>query len=132
LRDTDVSYHLECERGAQNNAGVSSGQVIGQKHERNGRQAGTRQSDNLCSEQSAKRAIASSDIMLRGYRTFDTTSTVTTAVAGSYTVTYNVSDAAGNAATPVVRTVIVEDPIGGGVVTVGNVSWTRQRRSTRQ
>jgi hypothetical protein len=38
------------------------------------------------------------------------TSTVNTAAVGSYTVTYNVSDAAGNAATPVVRTVNVVLP----------------------
>jgi hypothetical protein len=37
------------------------------------------------------------------------TSTVDTSVAGTYTVTYTVSDAAGNAATPVVRTVNVTD-----------------------
>ncbi len=36
-----------------------------------------------------------------------TVDNVNTAVAGTYTVTYNVSDAAGNAATEVVRTVIV-------------------------
>ncbi|MBI5137407.1 MAG: DUF5011 domain-containing protein, partial [Nitrospirae bacterium] len=38
-----------------------------------------------------------------------TTGTVNTAVTGSYTVTYNVSDAAGNNAAPVVRTVMVAD-----------------------
>jgi predicted acyltransferase (DUF342 family) len=38
------------------------------------------------------------------------TSTVNTAVAGTYSVTYNVSDAAGNTATPVTRTVIVQAP----------------------
>lgn len=38
------------------------------------------------------------------------TSTVDTTVAGHYIVTYNVSDAAGNAATPVTRTVIVQAP----------------------
>ncbi|NCW27569.1 MAG: DUF5011 domain-containing protein, partial [Verrucomicrobia bacterium] len=39
--------------------------------------------------------------------------TVNTAVAGTYTITYNASDAAGNAATPVTRTVIVAaaDPL---------------------
>ena len=36
-------------------------------------------------------------------------STVDTSVAGTYTIAYNVSDAAGNAATPVVRTVYVLD-----------------------
>jgi len=41
------------------------------------------------------------------------TSTVDTSKAGTYTVTYNVTDSAGLAATPVVRTVTV---IGGGTV----------------
>ncbi len=35
--------------------------------------------------------------------------TVDTAVPGTYTITYNVSDSAGNAATAVTRTVIVTD-----------------------
>ena len=38
-----------------------------------------------------------------------TVNTVDTAVVASYTVTYNVSDASGNAATEVTRTIIVED-----------------------
>ncbi len=38
---------------------------------------------------------------------------VNTAVAGTYNVTYDVSDTAGNAATQVVRTVIVSDPSSG-------------------
>ena len=38
-----------------------------------------------------------------------TVNTVDTDVVASYTVTYNVSDASGNAATEVTRTVIVED-----------------------
>ena len=37
-----------------------------------------------------------------------TSGTVNTAAEGTYTITYNVSDAAGNTATPVTRTVIVE------------------------
>ncbi|MEM9867467.1 MAG: immunoglobulin-like domain-containing protein [Bacteroidota bacterium] len=37
--------------------------------------------------------------------------TVDTTVAGTYTITYNVSDAAGNAAAEVTRTVIVEAPV---------------------
>lgn len=37
-----------------------------------------------------------------------TTSTVDTSIVGNYSVTYNVSDAAGNAATPVVRVVNVQ------------------------
>ena len=39
------------------------------------------------------------------------TSTVDVHTPGTYSVTYNVSDAAGNAAIPVVRTVIVTDPL---------------------
>ena len=39
-----------------------------------------------------------------------TTGTVNTAVAGTYLITYNVSDAAGNVATPVIRTIIVSIP----------------------
>ena len=39
-----------------------------------------------------------------------TTGTVNTAVAGTYLITYNVFDAAGNAATPVIRTIIVSIP----------------------
>lgn len=39
--------------------------------------------------------------------TVTTTSTVDTTTAGSYTVTYNATDAAGNAATQVIRTVVV-------------------------
>lgn len=38
------------------------------------------------------------------------TNTVNTAVAGTYTVTYNVTDSSGATATPVVRTVIVQEP----------------------
>jgi len=38
-------------------------------------------------------------------------STVNTAVEGSYTVIYNATDAAGNAATPVTRTVVVAAPV---------------------
>lgn len=40
--------------------------------------------------------------------TVTATSTVDTITAGSYTVTYNATDAAGNSATPVVRTVVVK------------------------
>jgi len=43
------------------------------------------------------------------------TSTVNTNAVGSYTVTYNVSDAAGNAATPITRTVNVVDTISPSV-----------------
>ncbi len=43
------------------------------------------------------------------------TNTVNTSVAGSYTVTYNVSDAANNPATPAIRTVSVLNRPGGGI-----------------
>lgn len=39
------------------------------------------------------------------------TGSVDTTTAGTYTLTYTISDAAGNAATPIVRTVIVEAPV---------------------
>jgi hypothetical protein len=44
------------------------------------------------------------------------TNPVNTALIGTFTVTYSVSDLSGNAATPVTRTVIVEPPpaVGGG------------------
>lgn len=41
-------------------------------------------------------------------KSVSTTSTVNTTVAGTYTVTYNVTDSSGNAALPKVRTVIVQ------------------------
>jgi hypothetical protein len=44
---------------------------------------------------------------IEGSGTATPSGTVNTAVAGTYTITYNASDAAGNAATPVSRTVIV-------------------------
>jgi len=44
-------------------------------------------------------------------RTITGTGTVNTAVAGTYTITYSTSDVAGNAATPVTRTVIVSEPV---------------------
>ncbi|NIA14454.1 MAG: DUF5011 domain-containing protein [Nitrospiraceae bacterium] len=53
-----------------------------------------------------------------------TTNTVDTAVAGSYTVTYNVSDAAGNAAVPVVRTVHVADNDAPSIALLGSPSVT--------
>jgi len=45
-------------------------------------------------------------------RTIQGTGTVNTAVAGDYTITYNASDAAGNAAIAVLRTVRVAAPLG--------------------
>jgi len=54
------------------------------------------------------------------------TSTVDTSTAGTYTVTYTVSDAAGNAATPVVRTITVNpveiNPTETGILLNGTVS----------
>lgn len=65
-----------------------------------------------------------------------TTNPVNVATPGTYTVTYNVSDAAGNAATQVTRTVIVNGAgggvSGGGPLSVGYVNsgggggWTYQ------
>jgi len=58
------------------------------------------------------------------------TSTVNTAAIGSYTVTYNVSDAAGNAATPVVRAVNVvaasSDTTKPVITLIGSSSITLQ------
>ncbi len=51
-----------------------------------------------------------------------TTGTVNTAVAGTYTVNYNVSDAAGNAADQVSRTVIVAADIVKPVITLNGAS----------
>ena len=50
--------------------------------------------------------------------TVTSTSTVDTTAAGDYTVTYNAIDAAGNAATPVVRTVTV-NPAQTTIVSTG-------------
>ena len=53
-----------------------------------------------------------------------TVSTVNTAIAGSYTVTYNVSDTAGNAATQVTRTVNVEDTTIPIIILEGDATVT--------
>lgn len=50
---------------------------------------------------------------------------VNTSLAGSYSVTYNVSDAAGNAATEVVRTVNVTDPSSGCSGGVSSFPYTQ-------
>ncbi len=47
-----------------------------------------------------------------------TTGSVDTNTVGTYQITYNVSDAAGNAATPVIRTVNVSDPNSGSTTTL--------------
>jgi len=52
-------------------------------------------------------ATASDDIDGDISSNISITNLVNTAIAGSYTVTYNVSDAAGNSATPIVRNVVV-------------------------
>jgi len=51
--------------------------------------------------------------------------TVDVNVVGTYTVTYNTTDAAGNAATPVTRTVIVQDTIAPTITLNGqaHVMW---------
>ena len=51
-----------------------------------------------------------------------TTNTVNTNAVGTYTVTYNVSDAAGNAASPVTRTVIVSSDVTAPVITILGVN----------
>ena len=56
------------------------------------------------------------------------TNPVNTTVLGSYTITYAVSDRAGNAAVPVTRTVNVQpqpgaDDGGGGAVGLGTLAW---------
>ncbi|HOS02158.1 MAG TPA: DUF5011 domain-containing protein [Candidatus Hydrogenedentes bacterium] len=61
------------------------------------------------------------------------TSTVNTAVAGTYAVTYTVSDAAGNAAAPAVRTVKVVAPVDTTppvIATLGSASITLQAGAT--
>jgi hypothetical protein len=50
--------------------------------------------------------------LIDGNRTVTPSGTVNTAVANTYTITYNASDVAGNAATPVTRTVVVAAPVG--------------------
>ena len=50
--------------------------------------------------------------------------TVDSAVPGEYTITYNVSDTASNAAVEVTRTVTVEDTTAPGITLVGNASET--------
>ena len=52
------------------------------------------------------------------------TGSVDTASVGSYTLTYNVSDAAGNAATPVTRIVIVADTVAPVITLLGDAELT--------
>ena len=58
------------------------------------------------------------------------TSTVVESVVGTYTVTYNVSDAAGNAATAVVRTVNVVDATKPTIALSGDATVTVEAGST--
>lgn len=58
------------------------------------------------------------------------TNTVNTAKVGTYTVTYNVSDEAGNAATPVTRTVQVVDSTKPIITIIGNNPLTVDKYST--
>jgi len=51
-------------------------------------------------------------------------STVNTAAVGSYQVTYNVSDTAGNVATPVIRTVFVQDTTVPVITLTGDAAVT--------
>ncbi|MDB2664733.1 DUF5011 domain-containing protein, partial [Porticoccaceae bacterium] len=52
------------------------------------------------------------------------TGSVNTAAAGTYTLTYNVTDDAGNAATPVTRTVVVSDTTAPVITLTGDASIT--------
>lgn len=55
--------------------------------------------------------------------------TVDTAVAGTYTINYNVSDAAGNAATTITRTVTVVDTTAPTITLIGASSLTQELNS---
>jgi hypothetical protein len=56
--------------------------------------------------------------------------TVDVATPGTYTLTYNASDAAGNAATPVTRTVVVSDTIVPVITLVGDASVNQEAGTT--
>ena len=56
--------------------------------------------------------------------------TVDTSKAGTYTLTYNVSDAAGNAATAVTRTVIVADTVAPVITLSGATSVNHEQGTT--
>ena len=59
-----------------------------------------------------------------------TSGSVDTATAGTYTLTYNVSDAAGNAAIPVTRTVIVLDTTPPVISLIGDSTITISQGDT--
>ncbi|MDA7675713.1 DUF5011 domain-containing protein, partial [bacterium] len=56
--------------------------------------------------------------------------TVDVTAPGTYTLTYNASDAAGNAATPVTRTVVVSDTIAPVITLVGDASLNQEAGTT--
>lgn len=58
------------------------------------------------------------------------TGTVNPNVAGSYTLSYNVSDSTGNAATTVTRTVIVQDTTIPVITLLGTTPYTHERGDT--
>ncbi|TYA55272.1 immunoglobulin-like domain-containing protein [Formosa maritima] len=60
------------------------------------------------------------DISGESTTTITITSNVDTSVLGSYTVTYNATDASGNAALPITRTVIVSDVSEPEIVLIGD------------
>jgi hypothetical protein len=60
------------------------------------------------------------------------TGEVNTAVAGSYTLTFNVSDAAGNAAAPVTRSVTVSDTVAPVISLLGAAAVTVECKSAYQ
>jgi hypothetical protein len=67
---------------------------------------------NLTMGDSYSDAGATATDAIDGSVTVTPSGSVNTAVAGSYTITYNASDAAGNAATPVTRSVVVAAALG--------------------
>ena len=54
-----------------------------------------------------------------GHQVFGTGTAVNTAILGTYTLTYSATDAAGNAATPVTRSVIVSDVVAPVIALIG-------------
>jgi hypothetical protein len=84
---------------------------------------------NLTVGDSYTDAGATATDVIDGSVTVTPSGTVNTAAAGTYTITYNASDAAGNAATPVTRTVVVvaaadplADYLGGFGLTGANAA----------
>jgi Bacterial surface protein, Ig-like domain len=73
-------------------------------------------------------ALDTRDGDLSGSITF--TGTVTTAIAGSYTIDYNVADTTGNSATTVTRTVIVQDTTAPVISLIGSSPLTLEKGDT--